>query len=242
MDNFSCDAVTDGKPFSVIFTQQMTFQEYFRTVSVFDEINSGLESVPNESKPNIFPTSLNFKDLEERIAAFEKIKKPVLKLPKLNKKRKRHVGRSLNRNDNKSPQRKINIPLSLRPTPMPEFKLPSIDNSNLGPGSYFSPIRDKLPGVHFSKQSRFSDNFEDIINNFMKKRQHSENNEICQVIEKRNKRLEQFLPENKEKYIKEKVKERDLKIKIHQRAKEILGEFEKKSKEERYLEKVNKHE
>jgi hypothetical protein len=54
--------------------------------------------------------------------------------------------------------------------------------------------------------------------------------------------LIKFLPGNRQKLEKEKIKEREIKNKIQKKAKDILEETIKKSKEEKYIDKLSKHE
>lgn len=182
-------------------------------------------------------------DLEKRIDEFEKMKFPELCLPKgYKKKKKKRANRSVIRTVEKIPKKNSSVHISLRPTPLPDFKLPKIDKEKLGPGCYFSQVVEKMSGSYISKETRFQSSLEERAKYFTSKRNYSENLELFQSIEKRNKDLEQFLPVIKEKNTKEKIKDREIKSKIQQKAKEILEDIEQKVKFEKYHEKINKHE
>jgi hypothetical protein len=182
-------------------------------------------------------------ELEARISAFQKLKVPALRLPgKKKKRRKKREVKSVIDEKSDSTERKVIIPLSLRPSPTPDFKLPQLNTSRLGPGSYQLNIRENIPGLYLPQQSRFLSGFDDKIKFFMAKKHSCDNSDLLQIIEKRNKQLEKFIPEIKQKIIIEKAKERDFKAKVLKKTKQILGEQEKKIKEEKYTEKIFKYE
>lgn len=203
---------------------------------MFDDIDPRV-SVSYKIVPKLF-------DLEKRIDEFEKMKFPELCLPKghKKKKKKKRPNRSVIRTIEKIPKKNSSVHISLRPSPMPDFKLPKIEKEKLGPGCYFSQVVETLPGSYISKESRFKSSLEERAKYFTTKRNYSDNIELFQSIEKRNKDLEQFLPVIKEKNTKEKIKDREIKSKIQQKAKEILEDIEQKVKSEKYHEKISKHE
>ena len=190
---------------------------------------------------NSYQIPMHLKNLEAQIEAFQKNKFPVLCLPKLKRKKRKKTVSTIPKII-ESPPRKINIPSSLRPSPIPEFKLPKMSNRYIGPGSYYSEIKELVPGSYIPKQPRFLSSFEEKVNYFMNKKTPSEDIDFSQIIEKRNKDLEKFSPDAKERYSKEKVKEHDFRLKIQKKTKEILEGHDKKTKEEKYSEKISKYE
>ena len=219
-----------------------SMNDYYKTLSVFDELPAQLVSI-NKSRDAITSNYVTrLQKLEAQIKDFQNIKFPDLKLPKLRKKKKKKGARSAMRPNKLTPERIINIPASLRPSPMPEFRLPNIDKERLGPGCYFSNAREVLPGSYIPRGSRFENSIEEQLKFLDKKKYNSDNYEMFVSIEKRNKDLDQFMPESKERNFKEKAKERDIRLKIQQKTKEILEEYDQRTKEERYFEKVSKKE
>ena len=233
--------------FSRAISQEVSIKEsvngHYKTLSVFDELPEefglGGDNYRETSSLKYVPRLQN---LEAQIKEFQNIKFPDLKLPKLRKKKKKKGAKSAVRPSKLTPERKIHIPASLKPSPMPEFKLPNIDKQRLGPGSYFSNVREVLPGSYISKGSRFENSIDEQIKFFDKKKHNSDNSELFISIEKRNKDLAQFMPEVKGRYAKDKAKERDIKFKIQQKTKEILEDYDQRIKEEKYNEKIGQKE
>lgn len=184
----------------------------------------------------------NLKLLEQQIESFQEFKFPKLRLPKTKKKKKNRTAKSVTRTHEQCIEKKINMPSSLRPTPMPDFYLPKIDNVNLGPGYYSTQPKDPTPGIYISNQARFSNNIEDQLSFILHRNQSNDPSLSYIMIEKRNMELIKFLPGNRQKLEKEKIKEREIKNKIQKKTKDILEETIKKSKEEKYIEKLTKHE
>ncbi|OMJ72297.1 hypothetical protein SteCoe_29291 [Stentor coeruleus] len=184
----------------------------------------------------------NLKLLEQQIKEFKDAKFPKLRLPDTNKKKKKKATKSVTRTQEEFIEKKVNIPSCLKPEPMPDFHFPKIDNTNLGPGCYSTQPKDSSPGFYISNQARFTNNIEDQLNVILHKNQSNDHSSSYMAIEKRNKELIKFLPENRQKLEKEKIKEREMRNKIQKKTKDTLEETIKKFKEDKYIEKITKHE
>ena len=224
--------------FVKIIQDKANDKSYGKSCTIF---NKSLKDITTPRPMNSYQIPMHLKNLEAQIEAFQKNKFPVLCLPKLKRKKRKKTVSTIPKII-ESPPRKINIPSSLRPSPIPEFKLPKMSNRYIGPGSYYSEIKELVPGSYIPKQPRFLSSFEEKVNYFMNKKTPSEDIDFSQIIEKRNKDLEKFSPDAKERYSKEKVKEHDFRLKIQKKTKEILEGHDKKTKEEKYSEKISKYE
>lgn len=182
----------------------------------------------------------HLRQLEERIETFQETKFCNLKVPRNKKSKKKIPTKSVNKTQSPTTEKKINIPISLKPTPMPSFHLPKLESINLGPGCYSTQAKNQTPRIFISNQSRFSNNLDDQLNVIFQ-RNHSGDVPRNNSIEKRNMELEKFLPENRVKFEKQKSKEREIKGQIHKKTKEIIENDEKKVKEEKYIEKIARH-
>ena len=235
--------IIEEKNYFVSIIKDKTNKDNIKSYSVFQELPNDISfatELSRQMKSYHIPSQLKY--LEVQIEKFQKLKFPDLSLPKLNnKKKKRKKYKSTERTTSSCPLKKVDIPSSLLPSPTPDFKLPKINNNSIGPGSYFSDVKEALPGSYIPRVPRFLTSFEEKISHFIKKKDPLDNGDLFHIIEKRNKNLEKFSPDARERYSKEKVKENEMKIKIQKKAKEILEENEKKIREEKYLDKVNKY-
>ncbi|OMJ67276.1 hypothetical protein SteCoe_35602 [Stentor coeruleus] len=237
MENISDQNALEVSPLSKNPSKQ--YGSCFLIESKYRGINVSL----SEDKKSYVRQNLthNLQLLEQQIVAFQDAKFPKLRLPKTQKKWKKRTTKSVTRTHEQCIEKKVNIPSSLRPTPIPDFHLPKID-ANLGPGCYSTQPKDPTPGVYISNQARFTTNIEDQLNFILHRNQSNDPSLSCIMIEKRNMELIKFLPGNRQKLEKEKIKEREIRSKIQKKAKDILEETIKKSKEEKYIEKLTKHE
>ena len=184
----------------------------------------------------MFSYSENFKSLEHQIISFQGLKFPKLALPSLTKKKKRHK-RQIQKSCRVSPTKDPDSMYTFRASPLPNLHLPTIPKVDLGPGYYSSICRDDSK-VFISSTGRCDSRFEDQISLFLAKSRLADNSD--KDFFKINKDLQIFAPHAKEIVDKEKEKLKEIQLKIKKRTKSLLEENDKKVKEEKYLEKLEK--
>lgn len=184
----------------------------------------------------MFSYSENLKSLEHQIISFQGLKFPKLALPSLNKPKKHHK-KQKQKSCRVSPSKDPDSIYTFRASPLPNLHLPTIAKVSLGPGHYSSISRDESK-VFISNTGRCESRFEDQISLFLSKSRIADNSD--KDFFKINKDLQIFAPHAKEIVDKEREKLKEIQLKIKRRTKSLLDENDKKVKEEKYLEKLEK--